>query len=185
MFLWGRFPHNYLQTYHGLVCPSATITALALATPLAATGRAKLDPRFFSILTQAGVREADMDKLGDGDCLTVEMFARIGVDDTGFTKYLKDVLGLDPLIDGVAAVPLAKLRMACDACKKRSEVEIEISAQRAANLLPPQLAIDDFPSLRLAFERSVGRTFDDHRLPSEFVMERKLGELETSLKVAS
>ena len=123
-----------------------------------------------------------MDKLGDGDCTTVGIFARIGLDDKSFAKYLKDVLNLDPLSDGAAAVPVAKLCMACDICKKRSEVEIEIGAQRAANHLPPQLAIDDFPSLRLAFERAMGHTFDDHRLPSESYLERKIGELETSLK---
>ena len=69
-----------------LVCPGSTTTALALATPVAASGRGKLDPRFFAILTQAGVRESDMDKLGDGDCTTVGIFARIGLDDKGLAK---------------------------------------------------------------------------------------------------
>ena len=59
---------------------------------------------------------------------------------------------------------------------------METNAHRAVNHLPPQLAIDDFPSARLAFEKVKGREFEDHALPSENYLERKIGEMETSLR---
>ena len=89
---------------------------------------------------------------------------------------------LDPPNDGRAAIPAAKLTMAWDACRKRTELEIENSAHRAANHLPPQLSVDDFPSARVAFEKLMGKEFDDHKLPSENYLEKKIGEIETALR---
>ena len=165
-----------------LVCPGSSTTALALLVPVAATGKNKLDPKLAAILNQCEVRSEDMDKLGDGGCLTVGVYARVGLNEAGFMKYVKDVLGLDPPNDGTAAIPAAKLIMAWDACRKRTEVEIENSAHRAANHLPPQLSVDDFPTARLALEKLLGKEFDDHKLPSENYLEKKIGEIETVLR---
>ena len=149
-----------------LICPGSSTSALALQVTAASSGKDKLDPKLAAILNQCNVRAQDMDKLGDGDCLTIGVFARVGLDEKGFMKYMADVLGLNPQVDGTHAIPAAKHIMAWDAAKKRTEVEIETHAQRAAHHLPPQLAVDDYPSARLAFEKAMGREFDDHKLPS-------------------
>ena len=117
-----------------------------------------------------------MNLLGDGECYTIGVYAHIGTDEKSFMKYAKDCIGLDPSVNGTHAVPAAKLVMAWEACKKRSEIEVESNAHRAVNHLPPQLAIDDFPSARLAFEKVKGREFEDHKLPSENYLEEGGGD---------
>ena len=98
-----------------------------------------------------------MDKFGDEGCDTIGIFSHIAKKDEDFFRFLKDALALDPSTNGLHAIPVAKLFMAWESCKKRSEVETEANAQRAANHLPPQLAIDDYSSARLASEKKTGR----------------------------
>ena len=92
------------------------------------------------------------------------------------------MLNVDPETRPADFLPAARLTIAWEACKKRAEVETEANAQRAVNRLPVQLAIDDWQSARDAFERAQGKTFPDHKVPSENYFEKKVGEVETYLK---
>ena len=91
-------------------------------------------------------------------------------------------MNLDDDVRPADAVPIAKLVMAWEVCRKRTEVETEVAAQRAVNHLPPQFAIDDHQTAREAFELREGKPFGNHKIPSEACYERKIGEMETCLK---
>ena len=146
-----------------LAVPGTSASALALALPAApAAGAKKLDPQFHAILCQAKVKPEHMAALGDADCDSAGVFGHIAKTEEKFLVFLKRVLNLDPDTRGEDAIPAARLTMAWESCRKRTEVEVEATAQRAVNRIPIQLAIDDFQSARDAFERTQGRLFLDH-----------------------
>ena len=65
------------------------------------------------------------------------------------------------------ALPIAKLPMAWESCKKRSEVETEAAAHRAVKHLPPQLAVEDIQTAREAYEKKENKVLEGHKVPSE------------------
>ena len=74
--------HPLSLTTMALQCPGSSTSALALtAGPTTATGKDKLEPRLLAILSQAGVKDDYLNKLGDADCDTVAVFAHSGFDD--------------------------------------------------------------------------------------------------------
>jgi hypothetical protein len=147
-----------------------------------AAGAQKLDPQFHAILCQCRVKPEHIAALGDADCDSSAVFGPIAKTEETFYLYIKRILNVDPDARGEDAVPAARLFMAWEVCRKRTEVETEATAQRAVNRMPVQLAIDVFQSARDAFERKQGRVYVDHKIPSENYFEKKVGEMESSLK---
>ena len=157
---------------------SSTSTALALpgqfpsTAVVAITGRNKLEPRFLSILTSARVPEAQMDLLGDGDFDTAAIFANVARNDAAFESFCKDVLNVDPAVRPADFLLRARLTTAWESCKTRSAVETRAEAERAAQQLPPQIAIGDLegyqsqlpPPLRTANSLTVNRIRPSPRL---------------------
>ena len=99
-----------------------------------------------------------------------------------FAKFIKDICGVDPDARGTDAIPSARLFTAWESCKKRNEVETEQTAHRAVQNLPPTVSADDFQAAREAWEQKAGKTYPDHKIPSENFFEKKVGEVEGSLK---
>ena len=150
-----------------LQLPGLTSTALVAAVPAATGGLAKLDGKIIAILAQNKVTEAHMAALGDAGVESAAIFGHVARTEEKLLKFLKTTLNLDDDARPADAVPIAKLVMAWEMCRKRTEVETEVAAQRAVNHLPPQLAIDDHQTAREAFEKKEGNTFANHKIPSE------------------
>ena len=52
-----------------------------------------------------------MNLLGDGECYSIGVYAHIGMDENGFTKYLNNCLNLDPTTNGAHAIQAANYGM--------------------------------------------------------------------------
>mgnify|MGYP003333722578 CR=1 FL=1 len=141
-----------------------------------------MDPRLLAIMNQAKVKPEHQDRLGDADIETAQEFGHIAKTDAQFLLFLKRVCNLDPDTRGEDALPVARLTIAWENCKKRNEIETEQNAQRVVQNLPPMLSTDDHQSTREAWERKLGRTLPDHKIPSEAYLQMKLGEIETVFK---
>ena len=165
-----------------LIVPGSTSSALALTAPQLLTGAAKLDPRFAAILAQNDVPVAQRDLLGDAGVFTTSVFGHIARTEEKLEKFLKRVLNLDSDVTAMDAIPIAKLVIVWETCRKRSEVEVEAAAHRVVNHMPPQLAVDDHCSAREGLEKLLGRKVPDHKIPSESYFEKKVGEIESGFK---
>ena len=106
-----------------------------------------------------------MAALGDAGVESAAIFGHVARTEEKLLKFLKTTLNLDDDARPADAVPIARLVMAWEMCRKRTEVETEVVAQRAVNHLPPQLAIDDHQTPREAYEKQEGKTFANHRIP--------------------
>ena len=133
-------------------------------------------------MTQNKVAEVHMAALGDAGVELAAVYGHVARTEEKLLKFLKSTMNLDNDVKPADAVPIAKLVMAWEVCRKRTEVETEVAAQRAVNHLPPQLAIDDHQTAREAFELREGKPVGNHKIPSEAYFERKIGEMETCLK---
>ena len=141
-----------------------------------------MDPRFLAMLSQGRVAKAHMDALGEADCDSAALFGHVASTEIKFLAFIKGLLLLDPDARPLDAIPVAKLTLVWEACRKRTEVEQEADARRAVDHLPPQLSIEDHQAAREAFEKVKGRNFADHKIPSENYFERKVGEVESVFK---
>ena len=135
---------------------SSTTLVLTTASAVAATGADKLDPRFSAMLSQAKVAKAHMDVLGDADVESAAIFGHLARSEEKLLELFKSVLNLDADTRPLDAIPIAKLTLVWEACRKRTEVEQEASARRAVDHLPPQLTLEDHRTAREAFERVKG-----------------------------
>ena len=135
-----------------------------------------LDPRFAAILSQNEVALDQMEALGKAGVKTTSLYGHIARNEDKLELFLKRVLKLDADANPEDCIPIARLVIVWETCRKRSEVETEAAAQRVVNHLPPQLTIEDHASAREAFERLVGRRIADHKIPSENYFEKKLGK---------
>ena len=157
--------------------PGSTTSALAIATPTPA-GAGKLDPRLAAVFNQAKVSLELMVKVGDAGIETTQEFAHIAHTTEKFYLFLKEVLNLDGEARGEDIVPSSRMYTAWDICRKRTDVETETSAQRAALRLPMQLGIEDHQTAREALEKILKRELPDHKA----YFEKKVGEIETGPK---
>jgi hypothetical protein len=164
-----------------LQLPGLTSTALVAAVPAATGSLGKLDGKFSAILTQNKVAEVHMAALADAGVESAAIYGHVARTEEKLLKFLKSTMDLDDDVRPSDVVPIAKLVMAWEVCRKRTGVETEVAAQRAVNHLPPQLAIDDHQTAREAFELREGKPFANHKIPSEAYYERKIGEMETCL----
>ena len=175
---------NQLSSKMSLAIPglSSSTAIVAASSTTGTSGRAKLDPRFQAILNQAKVKPEHQDKLGDAEIESAQEFGHIAKNDDSFLLFLKRVCNLDPETRGEDALPVARLTIAWENCKKRNELESEQNAHRVLQNLPPTLSADDHQSAREAWERKLGRSLPDHKVPSEAYLQMKLGEIETVFK---
>ena len=110
------------------------------------------------MLTQNGVDATIIEESGKGGCTTTAIYGHIALAKEKLLVYIKRVLNFDPDVRAEDSIPVAKLVILSEACKKRTEVETESAAHRAVNRLPPQLTVEDHASAREAFERFISRT---------------------------
>jgi hypothetical protein len=132
------------------------------------------------------VDRAHMVILGNQGVDSTQLFGTLARDEARFYKFLKDTLQLDPETNGAHAIPAARLVMAWESCRKRTEVEVDVQAHRVANHLPPTLSIDDFSTARDSLDRAMeakGKAaLPGHKIPSENYFERKCAEMESFYK---
>ena len=138
---------------------SSSTLVLTSANAVAQTGADKLDPRFSAMLSQAKISKALMDILGDADVESAAIFGHLARSEENFLELLKSVLNLDADTRPLDAIPIAKLTLVWEACRKRTEVEQEASARRPIDHLPPQLTLEDHQTAREAFEKGQGQIF--------------------------
>ena len=117
-------------------------SALAVPAPTG-TGRAKLDPRFLSMITQAKISDEIADKLGDADVDCAAIFGNIAPDKTSMYEYFKAVLDVDPVARRADFTVRARLSMLWESCSDRADVEARAASERAVAQLPPQLSLGD------------------------------------------
>ena len=86
---------------------SSFVTASATAAP--ATGKAKLQAKFLSMLEDAGVDSTICDKLGNAGCTSSALFGGITGDEKEIVLYLKAACGLDVLARADDFLPRARL----------------------------------------------------------------------------
>ena len=123
-----------------------------------------------------------MEKLGTAGVKSTALFGYIAKTQEKLDLFLKRTLNLDADNDPMDAIPVAKLTIVWETCRRRTEVETEAAVQRSVNHLPPQLTVEDHSTARDAFERKLGRKIPDHKIPSENYFESKVGEAETVFK---
>ena len=85
------------------------------------------------MLSQAKITKAHMDIVGDSDVESKATFGHIARIEEKFLAFLKSILALDPDLRPLDAIPIAKLTLVWEACRKRAEVEQEASARRAVS----------------------------------------------------
>ena len=83
----------------------------------------KLDSRFAAILNQCRVPAATMKLMGDKDVDSMGVFGHIASTEQKLELFCKRVLNLDPETRGEDTVPVARLTMAWEQCRKRGEIE--------------------------------------------------------------
>ena len=134
-----------LQPIMALAIPgtSSSTLVLTMASAVEPTGADKLDPRFSAMLSQAKISKAHMDAFGDAEVESAAIFGRLARSEEKILDLLKSVLTLDADARPLDAIPIAKLTLVWEACRKRTEVEQEHSARRAMDHLPPQLSLED------------------------------------------
>ena len=145
------------------------------------SGLEKLDPRFAAILTQNDVPTDQMEKLGTAGVKSTALFGYIAKTQEKLDLFLKRTMNLDADNDPMDAIPVAKITIVWETCRRRTEVETEAAVQRSVNL-SPQLTVEDHSTARDAFERKLGRKIPDHKILSENYFESKVGEAETVFK---
>ena len=165
-----------------LAVPVSSSSALALTVFPPNSGLEKLDTRFAAILTQNDVDPDHMEKLGNAGVKSTALFGYIAKTQDKLDTFLKRTLNLDADANPLDAIPLAKLTIVWETCRRRTEVETEAAVQRSVNHLPPQLTVEDHSTARDALERRLGRKIPDHKIPSENYFESKVGEAETVFK---
>ena len=111
-----------------LALPGISASQLALALPAApAAGAQKLNPQFHAILCQCKVKSEHIAALGDADCDSAAVFGHIAKTEEKFYVYIKRILNADPDAKGEDAVPAARLFMAWEVCRKRTEGRRQLS----------------------------------------------------------
>ena len=126
-----------------------------------------LDPRFAAILSQNEVAVDQMEALAKAGVKTTALYGHIARNEDKLELFLKRVLGLDADVKPEDCIPIARLVIVWETCRKRLEVETEAAAQRVVNHLPPPLTIEDHASAREAFAKLMGRRIAEHKIPSE------------------
>ena len=144
---------NFLCPTMPLVIPGTTSFILLAQAPTVQAGGAdkdKLDPHFLAMLTQGKISEELMNKIGKAEVENAAIFGRLAADEKSFVKWCEGNLNLDPVAD---AIKIAKLVLIWEAARKRTDVETDLAAQRAAQRLPPQLRIEDQSDAKDALEK--------------------------------
>ena len=164
---------------------SSTVLAIpgsqALAIP-PSTGRGKLDPRFLAMLAQAKIPDDLCDILGDKDVDTAALFGSMCEDKKEMWKYFKDVLRVDPDANPDHFTLRGRLTMLWESCKTRAEVETKVAVERSIAQLPPQLTLGDYETTVRAYNATLGYELQPHLQPSQPLLEKLLGQAESSFK---
>ena len=120
-----------------LILPGSSTSALvssSVAAQGAPTGKDALNPHLLAMLTQGKVKDEHIKAIGDAGADTAAVFGKLGGDEKGFTAWCVATLTMDATTD---AIPLARLVLVWEACRKRTDLESESAAQRAVARLPP------------------------------------------------
>ena len=147
--------------------PTTSSLVIASATAAPATGKAKLEAKFLSMLEDTGVDATICDKLGNAGCTSSGLFGGITGDEKEMVMYLKAVGDLDVLARADDFLPRARLLIVWKACTARQEIEVQHTAQRAVENLPPQTTDQDFGLQRSPSKSSrSSRSWTTRRHPS-------------------
>ena len=151
----------------------------ALVTDPNPPGIARLAPRLRSLLTDAGVSGAHMEKLIAVGVFSMQIFIGLADSRPEFRKFLKDAIGLDPSVRVSDYVAVGSLMAAFDAAGRTTEIEARASAERQVAFLPPRIHDADILSVREAFELQEFKLTDEVA-PSKAYFERKVAELDSA-----
>ena len=138
-----------------------------------------MEAKFLSMLEDTGVDATICDKLGNAGCTSSGLFGGITGDEKEMVMYLKAACDLDVLARADDFLPRARLLIVWKACKARQDIEVQHTAQRAVENLPPQTTDQDFGLAKESLEIVEKFSLLDYETPSKPYWERKMGEVAT------